>query len=238
LKYEEHCIIGAILGSATCIGAITFLLLRHKRNGKGINLLQQIQAEEKALQKLAAELHDNLAPALLLTRMQLEPLLELKEKKIVANCIERIEGLIAEIRQLGALSAGSVLGQKGFTEAIKDLLSTIEQYQNINSTLQIDQQTITLPAESERILFRIIQEAIQNILKHAKATEISIKLSEHKQHFDIAIRDNGTGFDPNFVKAGAGLRNMQERTQALNGKMTLLAAVGSGTLIHLQIPKQ
>jgi signal transduction histidine kinase len=219
------------------IGVLLHYIKSRRRQELRSIQLYQIQAEEKALQKIAEELHDNLSPTLLLTRIQLEQLIQIKEKSIIENCIKRLDGVIEETRQLGALSATSILGQKGLIEAIKDLLSTIEQYKKISTSLSTDQISFTLAPERERILFRIIQEAIQNILKHAQATEIDIQLREQKNGIGISIRDNGIGFEPNAVRSGLGLRNIQERTQALNGKLTLISEIGAGTLLHLLIPK-
>lgn len=237
MRTEDYYILLTTTFTTISIGA--FLYYSNSRKRKEVRSMQmyQIQAEEKALQKIAEELHDNLAPSLLLTRMQLEQLLQTREKSIIENCIERLDRVMEETRQLGALSATSILRQKGLIEAVKDLLSTIEQYKQITSNLSIDQTSFTLSAERERILFRIIQEAIQNILKHAQATEIDIQLSEQKNSIGISIRDNGIGFEPSSVRSGSGLRNIQERTQALNGKLTLISEAGAGTLLHLQIPK-
>jgi signal transduction histidine kinase len=86
-------------------------------------------------------------------------------------------------------------------------------------------------------LFRIIQEAINNAVKYAKASEISVSVTETEKNLIIKISDNGTGFDLNTVKLGNGLENMQIRSEEINGKINIYSKIESGTQIEIVCDK-
>jgi len=96
-----------------------------------------------------------------------------------------------------------------------------------------------LPEELELSLYRIIDELINNILKHAKATEVSIQLIEHEDMLNVIIEDNGIGFeyDPNNKNYGMGLSNITTRVNHFEGKFQIDSSIGNGTTMIIDIPQ-
>lgn len=227
------------LGVAQVIGLLLVVLYRKKVSKKNslITCENRLIAEERAMKKIAEELHDNLAPSLLLIRLQLEQYSKQNRSSALLACIDNIDTTLEQTRQMAALLHPATLSQLGLLQATKNLLQQLRQCRNIKTTLTIDASSIKIEPEKEVPLFRIIQESIQNMLKHARATEVSIRFRNHPQCICIDIQDNGIGFDINRAQTGSGLHNMQQRTLSLQGQFTLESKPGHGTHIHLQIPK-
>lgn len=224
----------------TYLVALLLALLYCKRVCKKINRLANekiLLAEEQAMKKIAEEIHDNLAPSLLLARMQLEHFAKDNKESTLQKSIDQIDTVLDQTRHIAILLHPSSLLQLGLQEAIKNLLHQLRLYRNIKTNLSIDNALLTIEKDKEIPLFRIIQESVQNLLKHARATEISICFRSSEQFVCVDILDNGIGFDVNKVRTGAGLQNMQQRTQSLQGQFRLLSKPGHGTHIHLKIPK-
>ncbi len=227
------------LGVLFIIG-LSVAILYCKRVSKKINRLANekiLIAEEQAMKKIAEELHDNLAPSILLARMQLEHFVKENKESTLQKSIDQIDTVLEQTRQIAILLHPSSLSELGLQEAIKNLLHQLRQYRNIKTNLSMDNALLAIEKDKVIPLFRIIQESIQNLLKHARATEISICFRSSEQFVCVDILDNGIGFDVNKVRTGAGLQNMQQRTRSLQGQFRLLSKPGHGTHIHLKIPK-
>lgn len=194
-------------------------------------------AEEDAMKKIAAELHDNLAPSLLLTKLQLEQYNRTTKSASVSECADRVGATLEQLRELSYSLHPSSLAQLGWREATKDLLQTLEQYSNLKTNFSINSAASGIHPENEIQVYRIIQESIQNILQHAQASEIGIAVHERENFTCIDIRDNGIGFVTPTHRPGSGLHNMRQRAHALNGWLSVESSPGNGTFIHLQIPK-
>ena len=92
-----------------------------------------------------------------------------------------------------------------------------------------------LPSEVEIALYRIVQEALQNVLKHAQAKNLFVQLNKHKDHLSLMIEDDGKGLD-NEDNEGMGLKNIRQRVQLLKGVFTVDSSPEKGTILNIQIP--
>lgn len=208
-----------------------------KRNQAAAIQRTYVDAEEKAMRKIAGELHDNIAPTLLLLRLQLTQLQQQSEKVTLEDYTKSIDQVLDETAQLAGILRASSLTKKGLIEATRDLLHAIKEYRKINTSLELDIRPLALSKEKELLLFRIIQESVQNVVKHAQATLLVIRICTKDDLLSVEIIDNGKGFNKANVVSGSGLGNMHERATALGGRLILTTKPDAGTTIHLQIPK-
>ena len=122
------------------------------------------------------------------------------------------------------------------------VLSLIEKAKASSNNIQIKfnstiNSAIIFPSTKGINMFRVIQEAINNTLKHAEATEISIAIYENDTSFFVDIKDNGKGFDRNTINLGNGLENIQQRIKELDGKISISSEIGKGTAIKISCLK-
>lgn len=209
--------------------------------------LRVIEAQEEERKRISREIHDG--PAQMLANMLLRS--DLVEKIYHENGMEEA---IAEMRTLKELVRDSLkevrriiydlrpmaLDDLGLIPTLKKYLSTIENYKGspVITYRHIGEER-RLPTNYEIALFRLIQESVQNALKHAKATEIQVKSELRKNSFIATVKDNGTGFDVRSIREGAfGIVGMRERVSLLNGEISIHSKRGAGTLVIIQIPIQ
>lgn len=209
--------------------------------------LRVIEAQEEERKRISREIHDG--PAQMLANMLLRS--DLVEKVYHENGMEEA---IAEMRTLKELVRDSLkevrriiydlrpmaLDDLGLIPTLKKYLSTIESYKGspVITYRHLGEER-RLPTNYEIALFRLIQESVQNALKHAKATEIQVKSELRKNSFIATVKDNGVGFDIRSIREGAfGIVGMRERVSLLNGEISIHSKRGAGTLVIIQIPLQ
>lgn len=213
------------------------------------NLLHQIVgAQEEERKRIARELHDSTAQYLTALSLGLrgtENVLK-KEPCHVQKQIHELGGLstqaLAELRQLIADLRPSHLDDLGLVPTILWYLKQYEQWHEIQTHLEIQGDSIRLPAEHEIVLFRIVQEALTNVVKHAVASQVWVRCVFTPHQVALEVEDNGKGFDPQTVLAhrptfaGWGLVGMQERVALLNGRVEFNSTPGQGTCIRVTVP--
>ncbi|KYC70529.1 sensor histidine kinase [Heyndrickxia coagulans] len=209
--------------------------------------LRVIEAQEEERKRISREIHDG--PAQMLANMLLRS--DLVEKIYHENGMEEA---IAEMRTLKELVRDSLkevrriiydlrpmaLDDLGLIPTLKKYLSTIENYKGspVITYRHLGEER-RLPTNYEIALFRLIQESVQNALKHAKASEIQVKSELRKNSFIATVKDNGVGFDIRNIREGAfGIVGMRERVSLLNGEISIHSKRGAGTLVIIQIPMQ
>ena len=209
--------------------------------------LKIIEAQEQERKKLSREIHDGPAQMLanvmmrsdLIERVQRErgpeeALVEIRSLKVmVRNALYEVRRIIYDLRPMA-------LDDLGLVPTLRKYLQTTEDY-NINSGVRLNfvnvGQVIRLPSDMEVALFRLVQEAVQNSLKHAQPKHIQVKLSISKELVTVVIKDDGKGFDTSIQKEGSfGLVGMRERIELLEGSMTIDSQPGAGTLVLIQVP--
>jgi len=206
--------------------------------------LKIIEAQEEERRKLSREIHDG--PAQMLANVMLRsqiidkvyresPEQGVKEihdlRKMVRSALYEVRRIIYDLRPMA-------LDDLGLVPTLKKYLSTIEEYNGdttISFTFIGSEQRI--PSKFEVALFRMVQEAVQNALKHAEAREITVKLEISRNHVTVIVKDNGKGFDIREKKKDSfGLIGMRERVDLLDGNLTIDSSVGAGTIVMIQVP--
>ncbi|WP_428328734.1 sensor histidine kinase [Mucilaginibacter sp.] len=212
-------------------------------NFQNILIQSQLEVQEQTMQTIGADLHDNIGQLLSLTSLTLNSIEldnELKAKQKIDAAIDLTVRSIKEMRQLGKLLQGDQLIVLGLAEAIRHEINWVERSGKFKVTY-VDEGEI--PAvnnpDKDLIIFRIMQEAINNIIKHAFATEINIKLGYIENKMQLLITDNGVGFDTANMPSeqlGMGLQNIRKRAGIIGGEVAILSTPGKGTKITIYIP--
>lgn len=208
---------------------------------KRISALYDGQEFER--QRIARDLHDGLAQHLIAVKMTLENLIsrnELNDDKKIYELKQQIINSIEELRKISYDLAPASLVDFSLEGALENLCLQVQK----NCELKIDFSSFGnftgLDKRSKIYIYRIVQEALNNTLKHADASKVDIQITETRDHFVLMIEDNGKGFDleKNEPGLGKGLFNIRERSIMLNGTFDVESFPGKGTTIRIKIDKK
>jgi len=209
---------------------------------KFLRLQSVIDGQEIERQRLSRELHDGLGQLLIAIKLKLESLIFTDRSKLLYT-IEGIKTLfdstIDEVKRISYDLMPSVLYEFGLTKAIRNLCEDIENRTHLTIAFSYECDTEKLEKLIKTYLFRIVQEALNNTVKHAEATNVEIHLQLENNEIHLEIEDNGKGFDMEeefqMLKTN-GIYNMRERTHLLNGFFTIESFPAKGTKIDVKIP--
>jgi signal transduction histidine kinase len=199
----------------------------------------EIKAQDRERERIARDLHDNIGNGILRIKQSLKEFLSqyLEDETTVKTFQKNIDDLDKTYQNVQGLSHELMpqgLIDLGLVEEIK---SQYGYTRKPTFKLFLPTTSLNLNPFVELTLLKIINEAVQNIMKHAKATEVGIELSKDDKNLRLRIEDNGIGFDQNQVKKGGiGLKNLKFRAESeLNGNLTIESSPGNGTIILLKI---
>jgi signal transduction histidine kinase len=193
-------------------------------------------------QRLARDLHDSVTQLLYsqtLFAAAATKALRTRQRERAESCLtqlgEAAGQALREMRLLIYRLRPPVLARVGLVGALRRRLEMVEQRAGVITHLtgEIPQD---LPSELERALYHIAEEGLNNVLKHARATEVWIDLEGEHQTLTLSIVDNGCGFDVTGITPGLGLQSLKERTEALNGSLSIESEPGHGTQIIARVP--
>ena len=208
-----------------------------------------VQGAEEERTRLAAELHDGPIQRLTAVGYQLEEaqlLLEADDgrqaRELVAGVRKELYGEITGLRRIMAALRPPVLDERGLTLALRDLLEAFERRTGIDCVLQ-GESRIRVEPEIETVLYRVVQEALTNVSKHAHAGHVWVYLRVDDDRVDMQVHDDGVGFDASRVNGLVsdghfGLAGMRERVEIAGGIHRLLSAPGDGTTIRVRLPRR
>jgi two-component system CheB/CheR fusion protein len=218
-------------------------LLRSRNELRALSsMLLHTQAEER--RRVSRELHDDLSQQLAKLQFDVETLEQhlppdLKNmKKRLLIIRDRVETLSNDIRRIAYELHPSALDHLGLTVALRSYISEFTEREGIPIQLTPRKVPAQIPAEVASTLYRIVQEALRNVAKHAGKTSVSIALTGGSNLLSLSIRDNGIGFDVHSVqdKGGLGLISMQERARLVHGDFSLETLPGRGATITVRVP--
>jgi len=211
--------------------------------------LQSVREEERLL--LAREIHDELGQILIAMKIDMGLLKQYVMKNIVddafAQTFEKFNGLLSLVdntiqtaRRIMTDLRPEVLDLLGFVDTVKQYAAKFEERHKIPCDFYATDFPVTINSDQSVALFRIVQEALNNISKHAKATRISITVNIVHNNYVVEIIDNGVGFDMNKKSRSDsyGLIGMKERVFLLGATLDIQSAIGKGTTIRVEVPKQ
>ena len=213
------------------------LKLDHEKN----LLSTQLEVQENTFRNISREIHDNISLSLTLAKLNLNTFeWENKDKALLQldSTTQIIGKVISELSDISKSLNSDMIEGLGLISAIENEIDRIRGTSIFKIELSIDGNPASLKSQSELIIFRIIQEAFNNIIKHANATSVKLDLKYLSDLVFFQIIDNGKGFDPLTEIQGRcnGLRNMQNRARMLNGHMSINSKKDNGTSLVFRIP--
>ncbi|HTK19548.1 MAG TPA: ATP-binding protein [Mucilaginibacter sp.] len=258
---QDHALILLIIGGTIIllllgifiIGFLFFYQRKHNKHLTEKQILQshfqqtllqtQLEIREQTMQSIGADLHDNIGQLLSLTSLTLNSVKlsdAEKAKQKIDSALELTVRSIKEMRLLGKLLQGEQLISLGLGEAIRQEIAWIEKSGQFIVNYNIEDGQLPQPnPDKDLILFRMLQEILNNIIKHSKATEINIKLLNSEGGVGLKVIDNGMGFDINHLleeQKGMGLMNIQKRAELVGGEVFIQSQLREGTFIDIFIP--
>jgi signal transduction histidine kinase len=200
-----------------------------------------VSAQEMERKRLARELHDETGQALTSILLGLKPLEKSattdEERAAAAAVRELVVTTLQDVRRLAVELRPSALDDFGLGTAVGRLAETFRESSGLRVDLEAHLRDDRLPAEVETTLYRIVQEALANIVKHASADHVSIVLTQSERAVSAVVEDDGRGFDPNGTGGDVlGLVGMRERVALVGGRLRIESADGSGTTIAAEVP--
>jgi two-component system, NarL family, sensor kinase len=201
-----------------------------------------IEAEEKERMRIARELHDGVGQQLSAVKLNMSSLsssIELKndeQRTMMQNALEIIDESVKEVRSVSHSMMPNALLKSGLATAVREFLNRISHTDKLRIELEIHGLAERLESTTETILFRVLQELVNNIIKHSQATVVNIQLVRNEDELNIMIEDNGVGFDVSRVSEGIGLKNIESRIAYLNGTVHFDSRPGKGTTVTIDVP--
>ncbi|NQY07651.1 MAG: histidine kinase [Flavobacteriaceae bacterium] len=197
----------------------------------------QLEIQEQILKNIGSELHDNLGQLLSIANIQLNILEESVEDQTQLNQIleanNLVEKSINEIRTISKTFNTDYLANNSLSEIIQVEVDRFKRLRFIDASFEIIGEEEFINKKDQIIIFRILQEFINNSLKHAEAKALAIILNFDKDQLNLTIKDNGKGFDINAVDRNSGLYNMESRAKLINAAFELSSVIGEGTTLTL-----
>jgi len=204
-------------------------------------------AQEQERKRISRELHDETAQSLadLYTDVDMTIMKEQLSEKVVRRLEQlrfKIDSMLEEVRRFSHELRPGLLDQFGLIPSLESLAEDVNTEEKISCRLEVTGSEQRLSSEAEALLFRITQEALRNIKKHAKATEAIVRVDFSRGKAGLSITDNGVGFKvpeilSGFARRGKlGLMGMQERAHLLNGSLKVKSTAGKGTTVTVEIP--
>jgi signal transduction histidine kinase len=157
--------------------------------------------------------------------------------ELIVKSSKNIMYVINEIRQLSRSLMNPSLGDLGLFESINDLIENIHLTGKLKVNLTSDPSLEEQLNENQKLMiYRIVQEALNNILKHAKANSVNIRVIDMDQDVELIIEDDGIGFNFDTVRKGAGLKHIQNRVYLANGTLSVNSIPNEGSKIFIKFP--
>jgi signal transduction histidine kinase/ligand-binding sensor domain-containing protein len=210
---------------------------------------QMIASQEAERKRIAAEMHDGLGQRLVVIKNLAYLLLRSKkgapdhesDAQTIAEISDEASSAIAETREISYNLRPFQLDRLGLTKAIEAMVRTTSIASGIRSTSELDNIDDIFPEDLRINFYRIVQESLGNIMKHAQATEVNVRVKRRIENVALTIEDNGRGFTPDersplASRSGFGLTGMGERARLLGGELKVRSTPGKGTTVLFEVP--
>lgn len=254
---KRNNLIFLILGFVLLSAVIAYLFYNRYRWKQQVKLqteimLQQqlaaksvLEAEEKERSRIAKDLHDGVGQMMSAARMNLSSyynsaaVADQEQNQSLRNIIQLVDESCKEVRAVSHSMMPAALLSKGLPDAVAELTSKVSS-DALKMNFYSEGFSERFDSNTETILYRIIQECVNNTIKHAEAAELDISLINDEDGISVTIEDNGRGFtyDPQQENEGIGLSNIRSRIQFLKGTVDFDSAPGKGTLVAIHVPHQ
>jgi signal transduction histidine kinase len=208
-------------------------------------LKAQLEMQEQTFLNISQEIHDNIGQILSLIRLHvstISPGDEVATERKISVSKELIDKAIEDLRNMSKRLNSEFVSQQGLSESLKFQLNLIGKSGLFTTSLELHGEEKPLDPEKKLIIFRIAQEALNNVIKHAGARNISVVLMYMPDKVILSIKDDGSGFDIPHLPgretpmSGIGTRNMYYRARLIGGQFSIQSKSGEGTIAQLVLP--
>jgi len=226
-----------VLGYLAEVGAVAIESARLREKADRLAIKQEREW-------LARELHDSVTQAMYSVTLYAEAAhmaLEADKQDVAADYLRELQAMTREalfdLRLLIFELHPPVLEGKGLAASLRIRLSAVESRAGLQTEMHVD-GTGTIPLSIEEDLYRIVLEALNNVVKHARARRVALRVCFGEQRVTVEITDDGIGYDPVVAResGGLGLRGMEERALRINGKLEVTSVPGKGTTLRVEVP--
>jgi signal transduction histidine kinase len=198
-------------------------------------LRSKLEIQEETFTYISREIHDNIGQVLSLARINLNSVNTAGNEQRITLIDELMGKAITDLRNLSHSLDTDLIRNTGWIKAAERLLLALGKTGTCKVTLSIEEDLPALGNEKPIILFRMIQEIINNIIKHAKAKEIKFQAERKENGITIRIEDDGKGFDRTIVTPGAGLQNLEIRAKMIDANLYIHTVPGGGTSFTISV---
>lgn len=201
-----------------------------------------VATQEEERKGLSRELHDHVAQVLTALRMELSRIergrspTDTRLGEAVTECKQLVDKMFHTVRDLALGLRPSMLDDFGLRAALEWHARDFTRRYGLDVELSVDGEFDKIPDTHQTCVYRAIQEALTNCVRHAKAHSIKVNVTSHEEGFDVRVTDDGVGFDPAGHRDGLGLRGLEERVKELDGDMTITSVMSQGTTITVHLP--
>jgi two-component system NarL family sensor kinase len=197
-------------------------------------LLQaQLETQEQTFHSLSQELHDNIGQVLSLAKFNISLLEHEQQHEALIETKSLLNNAIVDLRNISKALNTDYVKDKDLEASIRHELGMLERSRKFEVSFQKLGNAFDLSAERKLILYRIVQESLNNIVKHASATYITVVMLYTADELQLTIEDNGIGFDTHTAANGVGLLNIKHRSGMINSAVNIDSKVGQGTIITI-----
>jgi signal transduction histidine kinase len=220
--------------------------LMHIEKAHSETLLQsKIEIQEDTFRNISQEIHDNIGQILTLVKLTLSTMTT-PEKQSDNDKLNQSKSLLAksiqDLRDISKSINTDYIRDIGLANAIRQQLQLLQKTGSYTTSFAVEGESDKNEGSYGFILFRIVQELLNNIVKHAKASAVDIRICYYPDKLCIIVKDNGQGFDPEMFQAnnasrkGIGLSNMRNRMTLINGSLVINSTPGNGTDVTIELP--
>jgi signal transduction histidine kinase len=205
----------------------------------------QLEIQEQTLSHISLELHDNVAQYISLSKLHLNALYNLNlpaGAEFLNEANDLLSASLDELRRISRNLNTENIKQNGLVRTVDDLISHVEKANEFKIDFEVVGKSCFLEDQKEIVLFRIIQESFNNILKHSKANHIRVLLNYHEDNLSLSINDDGLGFDAEGTlknynpSKSSGLKNILRRSELIHANCRIESMPGQGTSINITTP--
>ncbi|MFA4903116.1 MAG: PAS domain S-box protein [Desulfobaccales bacterium] len=244
-------------GKPIIIGAVGIDITRRRRAEEALWDSEQrlrfltsqlLTAQERERKRISMELHDELGQSLAVLKLQIRAIergLDEGQLDLRVECrelLEYLDGVIDNVRRLSRDLSPAILEDLGLQSALKYLINGVSKHYTVSHSFEVEDLDQLFTSDAQIIIYRIFQECLTNISKHADASQVSIAIRKKDDLVSIVLEDNGAGFDPRQISArrvagrGLGLAALNERARMLGGTLDIRSQPGTGTKVTCIIP--
>lgn len=204
-------------------------------------LQSQLEIQEQTLQHISRELHDNLGQIASLIKINLNTLRladTAKATEKIENTKDLTRRLIADLKGLSVSLGSDHISRTGFIKALEIETDRLNKTGEFIAKLERGDKEIVIDNDKAIILYRMIQEILNNSIKHSKAKHINLIIHNQENKFILAISDDGIGFNRDELTSttSAGLQNLQNRAHLINAQLNITSSPGKGTTVTIELP--